>query len=334
MIITKRILITIDLSGQAIYSPNRDEIILKLANMKLAKKCYNGSYIISVDKIIKKSDVKIADNKLDGNAQVDVQLEVKAIVFACGKEILFGQSIEKIEKNGVIILKGPLAAGMIAITNREREISKLLSEKQEIPVLVQKAMYAPNSEHITIFGFPFVPEIPSNVYYKINEDLSSAPTDNLLELMKKIEEEEKQHMQLDQTKYAFFQNLMYPFKTQQKFELSPLGSKFAAVPKENNWLKPFLTMTNGYIVAPIEETGGKTAKDSGSKNSELKIYFSREKKIEGVFVIESLMYSALFEILNNRLIYLCNLRGFVEHYKDKKFEQLEPYWKEINRMKL
>lgn len=322
MIITKRILITIDLgTSEAIYSANRDAIILKIANAKLAKKCYNGSYIVSVDRIIKKGDVVIADNKLDGTSYVDVQLEVKAIVFACGKEILFGQQIEKIEKNGVIILRGPLAAGMIAVTAREREIAKLLAEKQEIPVVVQKAMYVPNYAHVTIYGFPYVPEIPKNVYFKINEDLSAADTDNLIELHNKIEEEELMHKSLDKEKYAFFQDLMYPFKTQQKFELSPLGSKFTLIPSENNWIKPFLNISSGYIVAPVE-----------IKN-ELKIFHSKEKKIDDVFTVDISLYSALFEILNSRLIHLHNLRGFVENYKDSKFTQMTPYWKEIQRMK-
>lgn len=317
MIITKRILISIDLgSCQAIYSPNRDDVIIRIAKDKLINKCFSGCYIISIEKILKKGDVRIVDNKLDGTAYVDVQLEVKAIVFACGKEILFGQPIERIENNGIIILKGALAAGLIAASPREREITKLLSKKQEIPVIVQKAMYAPNYAHITIYGLPYVPEIPHNTYYRITSDLSNADTDNLEDLQSKIQEELELHSKLDKSMYKFFEDLMYPYKTQQKFEMSPLGSKFQPID-----MKSVYQISDGYIVQPTEV-----------KNA-LRIYHCKEKKLDGVFIVDSTLYAALFEILEQRYIYLLNLRGFVENYPEPKFSQMSAYWKEINKLK-
>ncbi len=118
--------------------------------------------------------------------------------------------------------------------------------------------------------------------------------------------------------YTFFKNIMYPYKTQQKFTLSQVGSKFTPVELTNRVLNE---IDSGSMILP-------EASDE--------IYHSKTKlDLDNAQIIDSPVYPALSTMLLLKLNYLTALRGFVEQYSTtEEVEKNIAYWKQCLALKV
>lgn len=307
-----------------IYTANVAKMLMDKLTERYVGKCYQSALIQKVVSIIKYSETHIVDNRLDGAAYIDVEFVVEGIVPGQG-EILQGCRVVDITQSGVII-SHPLAGGLV-MPDAKKQIVKILKKDQLIPVSVQAARYNINQTQITIRGTPYAPSSHKNIYYNITEIVSPEETEKLSELLEELSQELSHHSALANEKsYKFFEDLVYPYKTTQKFEMSQIGGKFTKVTSD---LKSILEIRDGCIILPEESY----------KQPGLTLYHSKKPINQddlaghGV-VIESHMYPAIADCINRRLMYLRNLRGFVEQYNTpEKIQEMIVYWKVCQSVK-
>lgn len=318
MIIVKSICTSIDLKNpNDIYSPNINDVIIKILKAKYENKCFSSMLITKIIKIIKKSDIKFNKNLLDGSAYIDVQFSVEGIIFIKG-EIVHGCTITSIAQQNKFF-SHPHITGLINGSNDA--IGKTLIQSQVIPVIIENVAYNINKNTVTAHCLPFSPKPFPKVFFNITKD---AIVENI-KLMEKslsdLKTEQNKHNQLSTTKqYAAFKSLIYPYKTEQKFEMSPLGMEF----------KPLDLSVQNLIKI---KDGTVTSQDLASQ----KFILYNEKPIDiikDIDIIDCDITHAVIMIVREEIMYLYNLRGFVEYYTVEKNRDMMPYWEICSKLKI
>jgi DNA-directed RNA polymerase subunit E'/Rpb7 len=314
---TKVLETTIDLFDPSeIYATDPVKLIKDKLNARYVGICFSSILITEITDIIRYSDFRLVDNHLNGAAYVDVQFRVKGFMLVKG-EVLHGCKVVQITNTGVFI-DHPYASGMMQPDTHKRVIG-LIRKDQIVPVIVQNVRYNIGKSQISIICTPYIPTVPKVVYYNITDHLSADDTDKVDDLLNRIEEEKKLHESIKSNKsYIFFKNIMYPFKTQQKFTESKIGEKFAPVEET---LKSLLTIKDGCLVMPENSSP---------------IYLSKQKlDTDAVQIIDSPYYPAISEMLLQRLMNLTTLRLFTEQYDTvEKTQSMLPYWKVCTSLKV
>lgn len=158
-------------------------------------------------------------NSLNGAGSVDVQFEAECVVLIEG-EILNGCEIIQIHTNAITAKHEYASIGL----NKEAggKISEILRPGQIIPVVVGKVRYNINQPHISMIGKPYIPTSPSKpIYYNIIKKIDDREKKLLEVLFNRIKEEEDAHKDLKTNPmYKFFQDILYPFRTDQKYDRS------------------------------------------------------------------------------------------------------------------
>jgi hypothetical protein len=325
MIITKKITTSVDLlSPDAIFDPNIEKVILELLTKRYVGKCYKSMLIISILKIINRSTIKMASNRLDGGAFVDVTIELEGIVYSKG-EILHNCKI--IEITDMDITAEHKTAGIKIQKDATSSLFKLLTVGQVIPIIVGMSRYIIDQNSISIIGVPYSPIPVPYRYYNITSEISLEETELIGKIFEMIHEEEKLHDKFKKDKtYEFFRDLTYPYKTNQKFDSSEKASKYALHTLSLD-LKNLLQLKDKVLVYPSED------------NKILKRIFTTEKKSldkisDEETIIDSSLYIALADIATKYLQYLIMLRGFVETYPTVESNQkMILYWKTCKMLK-
>jgi hypothetical protein len=320
MFISKVIETTVDLfDARDIYTTNIADMLLKKLTDRYRNKCFQSMFITNITKIIRHSDIRMVDNRLDGAAYIDVQFEASGVILIKG-EILNGCKVTEVINTGIII-EHNYAGGLIVPGNKQ-QIFNIIKKGQIIPIIIKEVRYNPGQNEISILGSPFIPQKHKNIFYNLAGGIKSEDVDKLSKLVESLNDEIKLHEEISSEKsYEFFRDLMYPFKTQQKFELSKFGSKFSTVNAE---LKTLSGIKDGCITSPIE----------AQKNASFVYHSKTEAKETGGIVITADAYSALSEIVNRRIIYLMGLRGLVKQYDTKdKIGEMMTYWKVCQSLK-
>jgi DNA-directed RNA polymerase subunit E'/Rpb7 len=313
MIITKVLETSVDLfDSKDIYTSNIIDMLIKKLTDRYRNKCFQSMLITEIVKIIRHSDIKMVDNRLDGGAYINVQFEAKGIILVRG-EILNGCKVIEILDTGIII-EHEFVGGLI-VPGSKQQIFNVIKKGQYIPVIINEVRYNPGQREISIYGSPFVPQMQTNTYYSISSGINDVDADKLNKMLEDLNTELKLHDNMTKERsYEFFKSLLYPFKTQQKFEISKLGSKFSVVSSDE---KSLLDIDSGCMVSPLE-----------SQNTNNFIYHSKQvpKETNGIIVSAGL-YTAVSDILNRRLMYLMSLRNFATYYNTKeKTQEMLVYW--------
>lgn len=311
MIITKVLETSVDLfSDDDIYTIDLPAMLKKKLNERYANKCFSSTLILEVIDIIRYSDVTMVDNRLDGGAYVDVEFRVRGIVYTKG-EVLQGCTAVNVSSNGIIITHEH-AVGMMT-NDPTKKVFSIVKKDQLIPVVVTDSRYNVGKSQITITCKPYTPQAFSEVLYNINGGLSDKEKENIDLLIADLKSEEALHNKIKDSKsYEFFKNLIYPYKTTKKFNLSPIGSSFEA-----SDVSACKDLRDGCITNPDA--------------SLVKFVAVSKKKITShsdIVTVESSLYPALSDIINQRYNYLTTLRGFVETYDTaEKNQVMMAYWK-------
>jgi hypothetical protein len=305
-----------------IYSPDIQSIIMAKLVERYVNKCYQSMLITKIVRIIKYLELHLVSTRLDGAAYSDVQFEAEGIILIKG-EIIHGCKVVDISTSSSILFEHKYVGGIVQ-PDPKKQVSKIIKKDQIIPVVVQSTRYNPNQSQITVRGTLYVPVVEQNTFYNITEVLSPGETEKLSILQDELNDELKLHSDMYESKnYEFFKELLYPYKTTQKFTMSSTGKKFAVL---DPTLENLLQIHSGCIVSPYE----------AYKDAKLPFYYSKDDMpyVENMTIINSTMYAAMLDIIEKRLLYLRNLRGFAEHYNTpEKNEGMMTYWRICHNVK-
>ncbi len=296
-----------------IYTLDVPKLLLQKLNERYENKCFSSMLILKVIEIIRYSDRIMVDNRLDGGAYINVQFKVEGIILTKG-EVLQGCKVVNIASFGVII-NHPNAVGIMSQDPQKKAIG-MIKKDQIVPVIVDDVRYNVGKSQITITCKPYTPQPFQRTFYNVSEILSPEDTEKVDSLLEELAAEEKLHSSIASDKsYEFFKNLIYPYKTAEKFTMSPIGSSFKPVSLA---LKPLLEIRDGCIYNA----------DPASK--EFLVHSKKTISIadDGQNIINGPLYPALSDVLYQRLSYLRMLRGFAEQYDTAaKNQEMMAYWK-------
>lgn len=184
MLVNKFITTTINIPDAINYSANEMSTLMSILIRKFTSKCYNGSYIIEVIKIIKKSACRVQKTNLSGDGYVDVMFEVLVSIISVG-DIVTNCIIHKID-TCITCESNTDGAAIIAIP-LNNHIAKVVSVGQSLSVTVVAVRYEPFKSKITIIGMPVECD-KQNTVYKVDGQLSTDEYSNIVKLCGKIHE--------------------------------------------------------------------------------------------------------------------------------------------------
>jgi DNA-directed RNA polymerase subunit E'/Rpb7 len=311
MITTKVLETSVDLfNPDDIYALDVPKLLTQKLTERYQNKCFSSILITKILDIIRYSDRKMVDNRLDGGAYIDVEFRVEGVILTKG-EVLHGCSVANIASFGIII-KHPHAVGIMTQDLHKKAIA-MIKKDQIVPVIVEDAKYNVGKSQITISCKPYTPQPFPEVLYNITEILSPEDTEKIDDILTILQTEEKLHKDLAAEPYAFFKSLVYPYKTNKKFHMSPIGSNFKPVALN---LKSLLEIRDGCITI------------SDLATNDFLVHSKKTITNNDLPVINSPLYPALSSILHARLQYMTALRGFIEQYDTTaKTQDMLAYWK-------
>ena len=155
------------------YSPDANMTVLKKLEEKFVGVCVKSCYVLSVNKIIRRSYTYMNDT-LKGGSSVCVLFETDVIAYSHG-EVITDCHIIKKETRGIIHAKSKYAGIQLTISP---DIS-IFSQGDTVPVRVNKVRYNVNQNKISILAIPFLPMKLPNYQYVINKELDSKEIDKL-----------------------------------------------------------------------------------------------------------------------------------------------------------
>jgi len=318
MLIKKVLETTIDLLDvNDIYTPNVQSMLMRKLKERYNGRCFSSMLITDIVDIVRYSDRKLVDNRLDGAAYIDVEFVAEGIIFV-KNEVINGCKATKVSTSGVLV-QNAITNGMIIAGSDKRtaEMIRVIRKDQTIPVVVDDVCYNIYKPQIAMRCLPYVPIPCKTVYYNITELLSDADSAKISKLLDHLADEQKMHQPMQAAKsYEFFKNLVYPYKTVQKPELSPISSKFTPVDCE---LKQIQSIREDQCLMYVE-----TASLDGKF-----LYLNKTKLADPTAtILSSPLYPALSEIIALRIRYLTTLRGLAEQYDTpEKNHDMLAYWK-------
>lgn len=299
-----------------VYTTDVDDMCMTLLVEKYAGKCYKSCFIMKINKVIRTSNMYISD-LLDLQCSICVQFEVDAIIYQ-DNEVITGCKINKIEPYGRIYAESKYAN----IQMKQDAALSVYKEGDIIPVIVQVCRYYPNKNKISVVAHPFMPMHPDTIIYHIVKPLEADQEphiDNILELINKEKEWALKLKSGFAKGYEFFENMIYPFKTPQKFETKQYvaDAKFKRVS-----IKNIKNITSGMICQPVEMNMA-----SGE-------FYHSSAEHSDIDVFEASAYEAYVAILNKHLTHLTMMHELHESYPDiATATKYMDVWKMYNRLK-
>lgn len=214
MIITKIYNQKLDLKNTYEIYGSLENVCIKLLKKIYEGKCFQNTYILEIEKIIRKSDVIISSSYLDVRGCVWVEFLAKAIFYA-ENDLIANCKIRK-KKEGRVF--ATIDNGEVFLINHE--LLKMTQEGQTIPIRVKRAGYQPFKNSISIFAIPYVEKAPTiNYIYVLKNSITELGlkkienySNTIKDLKKKISDLKPPHSKY----FKDFEQLFYPFKKQEK----------------------------------------------------------------------------------------------------------------------
>ena len=271
MIIKKLLETVIELSDPNDMFLNIDDMLIQKLYDKFVGVCYQSSYIIKINRIIRRSYI-FMQTSLDGNSQVNVKFEVDALTYITN-EIINGCTIVKKEPNGIIHAKSKYAGIQMSI----QQNMSIFKENDIVPVIVKRVRYNINNLNVSVLAVPFTPIEYKPVYYKLNGKLSDDEKFNIKNMISQINKEEtkiKKLNVLSKKIFNFFVDLQYnPTKTksiesEKKIQITDLlDIKTGYIYKPNNKKnEPYVYHTTKNIESSLDTITGDIEIKSDTKD--------------------------------------------------------------------
>lgn len=317
MIIKKILETYLDLSDpKDMFSSNKDALLLTKLTEKFVGICYMSCYILSVNKIIRRSYIYMKDT-LDGGSNLSIKFEVTALIYNMN-EIINGCKIIRKELNGIIHAKSDYAGIQISVPSN----ISIFKEGDVVPIIVKQVRYNVNQSAISILAMPFISVKKDHVMYKITEDITEEEKEELKDIIAQIQAEKKIIESLvkdDKKIYNFFYDLLNMNVDKTKEKLHHIN------------LFDILTMSNCIIYKPVDSYDEYLyyIKHSVTKLSDISQLTSvieyntkdtSQKEIKNIIDIRA--YLAFSSILLNYLSNMQTIKDFITRYPTFKDIQM------------
>ena len=212
MLEKKLITTTVNIADAINYSANAKSTLMSILIRKFTNKCYNGSYIIEVLKIIEKSACRVQKTNLSGEGYVDVTFEVLVSIINVG-DIVTNCIIHKIDT--CITCESNTDGAAIVAIPLNNHIAKVVSVGQTLSVNVIAVKYDPFKSKITVIGNPIECN-KQNIVYKVEGKISKTEYPSIVDLCKKIHElyeNRKLLIAVNNTSIDRMEHAIYPYKS-------------------------------------------------------------------------------------------------------------------------
>ena len=147
---------------QEIYKVDINELLLKKLQNDFENKCYKSCYILSVNKIINRSDINFNNKDLNASANVSIKFEASILQYA-KYDIINNIKITAITEQRIICQSKNAS---IFINNEDR--LKNYKDGQIISIKVGICKYYLGEDKISINAFPnpLFPPVINNPFFK------------------------------------------------------------------------------------------------------------------------------------------------------------------------
>lgn len=159
-IFTKNITVT---DSKLLFTGNLDATILEIFNNSWKGKCMNGVYVVSADKVVRRSQCLINNRSLQGHCTISVELEVSTLVYEQG-DVMVG-TVVAIDISGDFILTSADASMSIGANN----ILKPVQVGDKLPMYVVQTQYTLGKLKLSAIGVPFVAQTNVMTYNVIDD---------------------------------------------------------------------------------------------------------------------------------------------------------------------
>lgn len=202
----------------SIYSKNYNNMLLQQCRSLYENKCMDQQYIVSIDKLIKRSLPNLIRRDLDAKVRVFVVVEATIIRFD-KFDTITNMVVNKIIPKGKI---GPY--DLLECSNNICRALLQLDEKligynigDIIPIKVGTALLKIQNPEVLINAYPFAPNKINKIVYLIPK-FSTLEKDQIINNLIPIIETKLQLLEnnSDTTSINYFEQLLYPFKSSFK----------------------------------------------------------------------------------------------------------------------
>jgi hydrogenase maturation factor len=194
-------------------------MLIDHARILYAKKCRDGQYIQSIDRLVKRSLPNLIKRDLTSKIRVYVVVEATVIRYD-QYDFITDMQINKIIPSGKIGNFDMLECRndhVIALMKIQKDIVQF-KVGDYIPIRVGQSMYKIGDAHILVNGYPFIPYVPDQVYYSFGE-LSADDKDYYAKMaLPLLKRELGRKEKLDKARWNEFSQLIHSFKTEQKIK--------------------------------------------------------------------------------------------------------------------
>jgi hypothetical protein len=204
MNIVKEYEVHMNLDANEVYAASDDYILGKIKKFYEGR-CYNGTFVTTIRRIVRKSDIYCTKNKNDGSSELDIIFEADAIIYTAGT-IIPDCEIKHIDANGQIICALP----NVAIRLDVNRMMQTLGPGSKIPVKINQASYSIGKHEISVLGEAYVPPSKPFTYiiYELIGDFNIAKLQPLCDSINSLLE--------NKIDAAFFTDLFSYGKTKNK----------------------------------------------------------------------------------------------------------------------
>ena len=267
MIITKTIQTKVHIDDSVLlYSGDIDAVVMDNLKQRFEGYCYMSCLILEVLEIQKRSNFVFSKQRHDGSASCNVRMKVKGIVIK-KHEMLHDCVVKKIDKDGHIICKNKHSAVYI----RASKALQTIKQGQTIVALAGLVKYKMFKPAISVNALPFIPitDKSTEVIYTV---IVSNPTGIVQKMLTRMDEEIKNNQSLDKDVYAFFMDLLYPYKTKKRFDTVKSSAKpLTQIAKSTNGTKLNLSQPDWILMdTPLVIVHSKVDSDNVLGSDDLK----------------------------------------------------------------
>ncbi len=288
----------------AIYATNYEQMLMDHARLMYERKCRDGQYIKSIDKLIRRSLPNLIRRDLSAKVRVYIAVEATAIRYD-QYDFITGMVVQKIIPAGKIGNFDMLECRndhVVALMQLRKDADKF-TVGDTIPLRVGASMYKIGNEHILINGVPFIPIEMNPVQFTLDK-LNAETKDHFKKMIKPLLDREIARKDaLDSKRWESFAKLLHPYKTTTK-------------------------LTNGVDIMNIDSIEkGTFGVDYHSNLSDLQLSINAPKASESITIVSQEPKSALTRLVFPFVKWLSTINDLTEQYHtDELYHNIDHIW--------
>lgn len=309
MLIKKNIEVCIDVKDCIGLYTSDDNIIRILAD-KYEKRCFRGCYIVSVDRVLRRGDCVINQDRDPTFGTIPVIFEVTAVTYAVG-EIINGCVVQNKDKTGTIICKTDIAN----IILKAHPLLMSITRGQFISVRVGHVRYNQASPRVSINAVPMLP--PSRVVVYEFAPIPAADLSLLGDVLGRIGEEVEKANKIKKDKpraWTAFDQMIYAYGAAQTPPESAAVARLTDLPRA--------------------AVGGYVSRDPRIRGTEDEYYVYTEPPADAILRKGISPAGVAIALLEDYCAALRTVREMTEIYSEDIIETHKNLWQIFKKAKL